>query len=66
MIDIEKQLIANGIAEQLRLAKRPLEHRIIKLFDLQTPLKRAISDLYVDWDFDADKGYMVLLMKKGN
>lgn len=66
LIDIEKKLIANGIVEQLRLAKRPLEHQIIKLFDLQTPLKRIISDLYVDWDFDADKGYMVLLMKKDN
>lgn len=64
MIDIEKQLIGNGITEELRLAKRPLEHQIIKLFNIQASLKRAITDLFVDWDFEADKGYMILLMEK--
>ncbi len=64
LIDIEKKLIENGIREELRLAKRPLEHRIIKLFNLETYLQRTIRNLYVDWDFEADKGYMVLMMKK--
>lgn len=66
MIDIEKQLIANGITEELRLAKRPLEHQIIKLFNIQASLKRGITDLFVDWDFEADIGYMIFLMEKDN
>ncbi|WP_052131512.1 Na-translocating system protein MpsC family protein [Planococcus sp. CAU13] len=66
LIDIEKQLIANGVMEELRLAKRPLEHRIIKLFNLQPYLNGTIKELYVDWDFKMDKGYMVLLMEKDN
>lgn len=64
LIDIEKQLIANGVSEELRLAKRPLEHQVTKFFNLQSFLHRAIIELFVDWDFEADKGYMIILMKK--
>src|SRR5690606_10055188 len=63
LIDIEKQLIDIGVVEELRLVKRPLEHRILKLFNLEAFVKKTIIDLFVDWDFEADKGYMILLME---
>lgn len=64
LIDIEKQLIGIGVVEELRQVKRPLEHRVIKLFNLEAFVNKAIIDLFVDWDFKADKGYMILLMEK--
>ncbi|WP_394119884.1 Na-translocating system protein MpsC family protein [Planococcus donghaensis] len=64
LVDIEKQLIQNGITEELRFAKRPLEYRIIELFNLQSILKSPVEDLFVDWNFQKDVSYMVLLLKR--
>lgn len=63
MVEIEKQLIKNGIIEELRLAKRPLEHQIVKLFNLEETLKSRVRELYVDWNFKEDFSYMVLLLE---
>lgn len=63
MVDIEKQLIKNGVIEELRLAKRPLEHQIVKLFNLEETLKNHVRELYVDWNFKEDSSYMVLLLE---
>lgn len=64
LIDIEKQLIQNGVTEQLRLAKRPLELRITQLFNLETVLNGRVLDLFVDWNFKKEVSYMVLLLEK--
>ncbi|MBZ5203073.1 DUF2294 family protein [Planomicrobium chinense] len=64
LVDIEKQLIKNGITEELRLAKRPMEYRIIELFNLESILKSSVQDLFVDWDFQQDVSYMVLFLDK--
>ncbi|TWT14305.1 Na-translocating system protein MpsC family protein [Planomicrobium sp. CPCC 101079] len=63
MVEIEKELIKNGAIEELRLAKRPLEHRVMEFFQLEPVLKQKISDLFVDWHFEEDKSYMVLLLE---
>lgn len=64
LVDIEKNLVQNGVIEELRLAKRPLEHRITKLFNLESLLDSHIQELFVDWNFQKDFSYMVLIMEK--
>lgn len=63
MVDIEKELIKNGVIEELRLAKRPLEHRVMEFFQLEPVLKQEISELFVDWNFEEDKSYMVFTLE---
>lgn len=64
LVEIEKQLIKNGIVEELRLAKRPMEYRITKLFNLESLLNGRVLELFVDWDFHRDLSYMVFLLDK--
>jgi uncharacterized protein YbcI len=63
MVEIEKELIKNGVIEELRLAKRPLEHRLMGNRDINGVLNRSIAELFIDWDFEGDKAYMVLLLE---
>ncbi|TWT00154.1 Na-translocating system protein MpsC family protein [Planomicrobium sp. CPCC 101079] len=63
MVDIEKELIKNGAIEELRLAKRPLEHRVMEFLKLEPVLKQEISELFVDWNFEEDKSYMVFILE---
>lgn len=63
MVDIEIELIKNGVIEELRLAKRPLEHRIMEFFKLEPVLKQGISELFVDWNFEEDKSFMVFILE---
>ncbi|WP_223632613.1 Na-translocating system protein MpsC family protein [Planococcus sp. 4-30] len=64
LIDIEKKLVENGITEELRLAKRPLELRITQLFNLESILNGQVLDLFVDWDFQREVSYLVLLLEE--
>lgn len=64
MVDIEKELIRNGATEELRLAKRPLEHRMVDSVHLEPILKRPIEELFLDWNFEGDKGLMVFILKE--
>lgn len=66
LVDIEKQLIKNGISEELRLAKRPMEQRITELFNMESILNRPVEELFVDWNFQKDLSYMVLMLGKQN
>lgn len=63
MVEIEKELIKNGVVEELRLAKRLLEHRVLELLKLEPAVKYEISDIFVDWNFEEDKSYMVFIME---
>lgn len=63
MVEIEKQLIRNGVIEELRLAKRPLEHKVMEDLDFKSILKRDINELFIDWNFEEDKAYLVLILK---
>lgn len=63
MVEIEKELIKNGVIEELRLAKRPLEHRIMEFVELEPIFKQEINELFVDWNFEEDKAYMVFRLK---
>ncbi|WP_033541153.1 Na-translocating system protein MpsC family protein [Planococcus sp. CAU13] len=59
MVEIEKELIKNGVIEELRLAKRVVEHRIMEFVELEPILNQGINELFVDWNFEEDKAYMV-------
>ncbi|WP_158599057.1 Na-translocating system protein MpsC family protein [Planococcus salinus] len=64
MVDIEKELIKNGVIDELRLAKRPLEHRLMDSAELKPIVNRDIIELFVDWDFEKDKAYLVLILQE--
>ncbi|MGK7379725.1 DUF2294 domain-containing protein [Planococcus sp. 1R117A] len=66
LVQIEKELIRNGFEEQLKLAKRPLEHRVLEEARLETVLKRQISETFLDWNFNEDLGYIVFLLEPKN
>ncbi|WP_203340298.1 DUF2294 domain-containing protein [Planococcus beijingensis] len=63
LIEIEKELIRNNFTEQLKLAKRPLEAKLIYNSSLEQLLNRKITEAFTDWDFKDDIGYMVLLIE---
>lgn len=59
MAEVEKELIKNGVIEELRLAKRVVEHRIMEFIKLEPIFNQEINELFVDWNFEEDKAYMV-------
>ena len=63
LIEIEKELIRNNFTEQLKLAKRPLEAKLIYNSSLEQLLNRKITEAFTDCDFKDDIGYMVLLIE---
>lgn len=64
LTEIEKELIQNGAIEELRLAKRPLEHWVMNSAELSSLLKQDIRKLFVDWNFESDKADLVLVLEK--
>lgn len=63
LVEIEKELINTGFEETLKLAKRPLEHRLLEQSGLNSILKREVLEMFFDWNFAEDIGYMVILLK---
>ncbi|MBO2943657.1 DUF2294 family protein [Paenibacillus sp. F411] len=57
LILLEKELLELGYGNVLRTTKRKLEKRMFGQ-DIQVSeiLGKELSDVYVDWDFDKDKG----------
>lgn len=63
LVDIEKELITNGFIEELKLSKRKLEKRLLNNPRLKSFIKGRIEDIFVDWDFDLDRGYTIIILK---
>ena len=63
---LEKELIKQGFAETLKLAKRPLEYKLFKQSELEEILKRSINEVFFDWNFNEDKGYAVIALQKND
>lgn len=63
LVEIEKELIKNNFTGVLKLAKRPLESKLIYRSSLEQILKRNIVEVFTDWNFKKDIGFMVLLLK---
>lgn len=62
-VQIEKELIKNGFTEELKIVKRPLERRLIQQAHLEQFIDRPIVEAFMDWDFNGDKGYMILVLQ---
>lgn len=63
LLQLEKELIKNGFEEQLKIAKRPVEYTIVSESNIQQALNRNILETFVDWNFETDIGYMVLVLE---
>jgi len=62
LVRIEKQLIRQGMQEQLKLAKRTLEKGLLHNNNhFEGILETNVIDIFVDWDFDLDKSVIVLV-----
>ena len=62
-VEIEKELILGGFIEELKLVKRPLERRLLLQTRIESILKQPIQEVFLDWNFSTDKGYIVLLLE---
>lgn len=62
LVPIEKELIKNGFMEELKIAKRPLEQRIFKEVNIPSFFNRNISEAFVDWNFETDQGFIVIVL----
>lgn len=62
LIQLEKELIKNGFEEELKIAKRPLEYKLVYHSKFEEILKRQIHEVFVDWNFKEDIGYMILTL----
>ncbi|MBZ5200056.1 DUF2294 family protein [Planomicrobium chinense] len=58
-IHIEIELIRAGFFEELKLVKRPLERKMLE----QLELGQNIREVFLDWNFDEDKGYIILILQ---
>ncbi len=63
LVRIEKALIENGMSKELKTAKRPLERKIIQEVGMEKAVHRKIVDYFVDWNFQKDEGYIVLVLE---
>lgn len=61
MVEIEQELLKLGVKEELKIAKRLMEHRMVDSAEFQLVLDQELTDWFVDWNFDEDKAYMVLV-----
>lgn len=63
LIGIEQALISEGFSDVLKLTKRPLEKDLLHKASLEKTLKRSILEIFMDWDFDRDLGYIAFILE---
>ncbi|MDF2858056.1 MAG: hypothetical protein K0Q87_3907 [Neobacillus sp.] len=62
LVRIEKQLIRQGMRDQLKLAKRTLEKGLLHNNNhFEAILNTNVVDIFVDWDFDLDKSVIIFV-----
>ena len=67
LVSIEKQLIRQGMKQELKLAKRTLEKGLLHNNNhFESILNRKVLDIFVDWDFDLDKSVIVFITTPPN
>ncbi|CDQ18815.1 DUF2294 domain-containing protein [Halobacillus karajensis] len=63
LVAIEKELINSGYEQPLKLSKRKLEKRLLHIPTLEKVLEKKVEDAFLDWDFNKDRSYLVLILK---
>ncbi|KHE72525.1 DUF2294 domain-containing protein [Halobacillus sp. BBL2006] len=62
-VAIEKEMIRLGFQEHLKIAKRHLEKRLLHLSSFESILQTRIEDVFLDWDFNLDRSYIIFIFK---
>ncbi|MBK0006163.1 MULTISPECIES: Na-translocating system protein MpsC family protein [Priestia] len=64
MVNVEKELVQLGFEENLTLAKRNLEKRLLREHSqsLEVILDSKVTDILVAWDFHKDKSTILLIL----
>ncbi|WP_261133531.1 DUF2294 domain-containing protein [Bacillus sp. Marseille-Q3570] len=62
LVEIEKQLIRDGQEEALRNAKGKLEKGMLNLDQINSHIEGEISEVFIDWDFDIDRSFLVMIL----
>lgn len=64
LVEIERELIRNGLTEELKQVKRPLEKRLL-LKETAFPelLNRDVREVFLDWEFSTDISYILVLLE---
>ena len=65
MVPIEKELIKFGSTEQLTIAKRDLEKRLIKEHkgNFENYLNTKIIEKFTFWNFEKDTSYIIFILQ---
>lgn len=63
LIQLEKELIRIGVIEELKMAKRPLERKMLDISSIEAIVERKVIETFVDWNFEKDLGYMVFILE---
>ncbi|WP_173915349.1 Na-translocating system protein MpsC family protein [Halobacillus sp. Marseille-Q1614] len=67
LVPIEKQLVALGFDEKLRVAKRQLEgEMLLNSTQFSRILDATVQDVFVDWDFARDNSVISFVLKPNN
>lgn len=63
LVPIEKQLIRQGLTDQLVIAKRALEKRLLhNNNNFEAILQTQVIEIFVDWNFELDKSVIVFIL----
>ncbi|RAZ76770.1 Na-translocating system protein MpsC family protein [Planococcus halotolerans] len=62
LTEIEKALIKDGHSEILKFTKRPLERSILEEAGFESVFERRIQVIFLDWDYDSNIGYVVIVL----
>lgn len=63
LVGIENALISEGYTEILKLVKRPLERKLLLEAKPEEILNSRIAEIFLDWNFKGDVGYIVFLLE---
>lgn len=61
LVEIEKELVQLGCLDELKIAKRKLEQKYLGSSQFETLLSRKVVDWFVDWNFENETAYMMIL-----
>ncbi|WP_186576349.1 Na-translocating system protein MpsC family protein [Aquibacillus kalidii] len=62
LVNIEKELIRDGLQENLKIAKRRLEKRLLhNNTHFEEILGMKVVEIFADWDFDIDKSVILFI-----
>ncbi|MCF6139219.1 Na-translocating system protein MpsC family protein [Pseudalkalibacillus berkeleyi] len=63
LVEIEKQLIKDGHREILRKSKDKIEKHMLNVKNISSQIESEVEDYFIDWNFNKDQSYTVLILK---